>query len=412
MRGPQPPPARRVTTTVRLRPAPLVAAVAALLAAAPPAAALDGDALAGALAREARNAGVFSGAYARDLDSDRVFVAVRPDTPRIPASVEKLFVTSTALLRFGPDAQLQTRLAATAPADAEGVIAGDLHLVGGGDPTLSDAGLQQLVGVLTAAGVQRIEGDVVGDETRFDRLRGGPRTGGQPDRDLGGRLGALVLRRGFQADPARFAAQRLRALLRAGGVEVGGRARAGATPAEGLTELGVLASPTIGRLVALTNVPSDNFFAEMLLKDLGAQFGARGSTLSGARVVRSTMAGIGLRPLISDGSGLSRANRTSPRQVVQLLERMDEGELGPVWRRSLAVPGRSGTVRFRLRGTPAAGRCRVKTGTIIGVSNLVGVCRTAGGRRIGFAWLMNGVNPFYARPVQDRMTALVARYDD
>ena len=63
-----------------------------------------------------------------------------------------------------------------------------------------------------------------------------------------------------------------------------------------------------------------------------------------------------------------------------------------------------------MRRTAAAGRCRVKTGTIIGVSNLAGVCTTAGGQTVGFAWLMNGVNPYGARAIQDRMTALVARY--
>jgi D-alanyl-D-alanine carboxypeptidase/D-alanyl-D-alanine-endopeptidase (penicillin-binding protein 4) len=63
-----------------------------------------------------------------------------------------------------------------------------------------------------------------------------------------------------------------------------------------------------------------------------------------------------------------------------------------------------------MRGTPAAGRCRGKTGTIIGVSNLVGMCDTPGGR-VAFAWLMNRVDPFGARRLQDRMTAALARYE-
>ena len=95
---------------------------------------------------------------------------------------------------------------------------------------------------------------------------------------------------------------------------------------------------------------------------------------------------------------------------MQLLEAMEGQPVAPVWRASLAVTGRSGTVRLRMRGSSAAGRCRVKTGTIIGVSNLAGVCSTAGGRRVAFAWLMNGVSPYGARLIQDRMTALLARY--
>lgn len=398
-------------TSVRLRPAHVAAAVAALLASAPPAAAIDAETLQRALTREARSAGAFSGAYARDLASGRELVAVRQDTPRIPASVDKLFVTATALLRFGPDGQLSTRVATDAPLDEAGRLAGDLYLVGGGDPTLSDAKLRALVAVLRDAGVRRIAGDVIGDETRFDRRRGGPRTGFLPDFDMGGRLGALVLRRGFQSDPAAFAARRLRSLLRAGGVKVLGAARAAGAPREGLSDLGVLASPSMDVLARHTNVSSDNFVAEMLLKGLGAQFGAAGTTTAGAAVVRATLDDFGVRPRIADGSGLSRANRTTPRQVVRLLERMENQAIAPTWRRSLAVAGRTGTVRKRMRRTAAARRCRVKTGTIRGVSNLAGVCTTTGGETVAFAWLMNGVNPYGARRIQDRMTALVARYD-
>jgi serine-type D-Ala-D-Ala carboxypeptidase/endopeptidase (penicillin-binding protein 4) len=400
--------------SVRLRPAHLAAAVAAALASAPPAHAIDAQALQQALTREARSAGAFSGAYARDLASGRELVALRPDTPRIPASVEKLYVTASALLRFGPDEPLRTRAASTVPIDEEGTLAGDLLLVGGGDPTLSDAGLRRLVQALRDAGLRRVEGDVIGDDSRFDRRRGGPRTGWAPDSDLGGRLGALVLRRGFQPDPARYAAVRMRSLLSAAKVRVTGRARSGriaAAAGETLTDLAILEGPLIGDLIRQTNVPSDNFLADMLLKGLGAEFGAAGTTTAGAAVVRGTLDDFGVRPRIADGSGLSRANRTTPRQVVRLLERMEGQEVAPTWRRSLAVTGRDGTVSRRMRRTAAAGRCRVKTGTIRGVSNLAGVCSTTGGESVAFAWLMNGVNPYGARRIQDRMTALVARYD-
>ena len=395
---------------VRLRPAHLVAAFAASLVVAPPAAAIDAPTLQRSLTREAQQAGAFSGAYARDLGSGQDLVAVRPDAPRIPASVEKLFVTSSALLRYGPDAQPQTRVTTAATLDEDGRLDGDLDLVGGGDPTLSEAGLGELAGALHTAGVRRIAGDVVGDDSRFDRRRGGPRTNYLADRDMGGRLGALVLNRGFQTYPAAYAARRLRAHLRNSAITVLGTARAGAAATDGITDLAVLAGPPMRDLVRQVNVPSDNFFAEMLLKDLGAEFAGSGTTPAGAAVVRDTLDDFGVRPRIADGSGLSRANRTTPRQVVRLLERMENQEIAMTWRQSLAVPGRSGTVRRRMRGT-AASRCRVKTGTIRGVSNLAGVCSTTGGETVAFAWLMNGVNPYGARRLQDRMTALVARYD-
>ena len=70
------------------------------------------------------------------------------------------------------------------------------------------------------------------------------------------------------------------------------------------------------------NVPSDNFFAETLIKALGMDFGSGGSTAAGASVVRSTVSELGLRTVAVDGSGLSRSNRTSPRAVVSLLTAM------------------------------------------------------------------------------------------
>jgi serine-type D-Ala-D-Ala carboxypeptidase/endopeptidase (penicillin-binding protein 4) len=396
---------------VRLRPAAALAALVtlAILGTAAPAQAIDAAQLRSVLTREARSAGGFSGAYARDLRSGADLVAVRADTPRIPASVEKLFVTATALLRYGPSEELATRVVTDAQVDADGRLDGDLWLVGGGDPALDEDDLRRLASAVRSAGIRRVSGGVVGDESRFDGLRGGPRTGYRPDGDIGGRLGALVLRRGFQSRPATYAAQRLARRLRAAGISVLGRSRAGAAPAEA-TEVAVDGSVPIADLIRRTNVPSDNYLAEMLLKGLGASFAGRGSTTAGAAVVRDTLDDFGVRPRIVDGSGLSRANRTTPRQVVRLLERVEGQPVAATFRSSLAVAGRTGTVRRRMRGTAAQGRCRVKTGTIRGVSNLAGVCTTTGGRVVAFAWLMNGVSPFGARRIQDRMTAAVARY--
>ena len=380
------------------------------LACAPPAHALDAAQVSSRLAAQVRGGGALSGFYARDLATGRELIAVRPDVVRVPASVEKLFVTSSALLRWGPDGQLQTRVV-TDGTVTDGTLDGDLWLVGGGDPTLTEDGLRTLAAAVKTAGVRSVTGGVRADDTQFDRRRGTPRTGFRPDGDLGGRLGALVLRRGFQPDPAAYAAERFSRRLRAAGVKMGRRARVGgAAPEERAVELATLPSPTLATLARATNAPSDNFLAEMLLKALGAQFGGGGSTFSGASVVRDTLDDFGVRPRIVDGSGLSRANRTTPRQVVRLLERMQAQEIAPTWRSSLAVVGRSGTVSRRMRGTPAAGRCAVKTGTIRSVSNLAGVCATPGGD-VAFAWLMNGVNVYGARRIQDRLTATLARYE-
>jgi len=150
----------------------------------------------------------------------------------------------------------------------------------------------------------------------------------------------------------------------------------------------------------------------MLLKGLGARYRAKGSTRAGASVARQTLAGLGVHPRIADGSGLSRANRTSPRQVVRMLERVRaDAAAGPALRASLAVAGRTGTVAGRMRGTRAAGRCNVKTGTLSNVSALAGYCRARDGRDIAFALLMNRVSPPGARAIQDRIAVAIARLD-
>ena len=387
-----------------------LAALAAVLAFPASASALDADSLGDVLERELASAGAYSGGYARDLDTGRVLVSVRPDTPRIPASVEKLFTSVASLDRFGVAATIETRALAEVPADAEGTVAGDLFLVGGGDPALTETGLGSLAQAVADAGVVRVEGSVRGDESLFDRLRGGPRFGGRPDPDLGGRLGALVIRRGYQRSPAKYAAQKFAAALRRLGVRVVGRTRTGTAP-RGAVEVAALPSSPLPLLLRAMNVPSDNFIAEMLLKRLGAVEGDGGTTAEGALVARTTLARMDVRPTIVDGSGLSRGNRASPRAVVQMLRHVEGETYGSAFRATLAVTGRTGTVSDRMRRSAARGRCQVKTGTIIGVSNLAGVCRARGGNDIAFAWLMNGVDPYGARRIQDRMTNALARYD-
>ena len=158
------------------------------------------------------------------------------------------------------------------------------------------------------------------------------------------------------------------------------------------------------------NGPSDNFIAETLIKALGMSFGGAGSTAAGAAVVRSTVAELGLRTVAVDGSGLSRANRTSPRAVVALLTAMTESDVFEPFAASLPIAGRSGTLATRMRGTAARDACRAKTGTLSNVSALAGYCETRDGGRVAFAFLMNRVWPTGARAVQDRMASILARY--
>jgi D-alanyl-D-alanine carboxypeptidase/D-alanyl-D-alanine-endopeptidase (penicillin-binding protein 4) len=147
----------------------------------------------------------------------------------------------------------------------------------------------------------------------------------------------------------------------------------------------------------------------MLFRQLGARYRDEGTLATGADVVRDTLDDFGVRPKIVDGSGLSRSNRATPRQVVRLLERMHNQDIAQTFRESLAVAGVTGTVKARMRSTAAAGRCDVKTGTLRLVSALAGYCRTADGRDIGFALMFNKANIHAAKARENRITVAIAR---
>jgi D-alanyl-D-alanine carboxypeptidase/D-alanyl-D-alanine-endopeptidase (penicillin-binding protein 4) len=175
--------------------------------------------------------------------------------------------------------------------------------------------------------------------------------------------------------------------------------------------LAIVDSPTLAQLLGLMLPPSDNFFAETLIKDLGARFARAGTTAAGAGVVRATIsASFGIDPQVVDGSGLSRADRTSAAQVAGLLVALAPSVHGAVLRGDLAVAGHNGTLAHRMRGTGAQGRCEGKTGTLIGVSNLAGYCSSARGHLLAFAFFNDGIAIELAHLVQDRMAIALAGY--
>jgi D-alanyl-D-alanine carboxypeptidase/D-alanyl-D-alanine-endopeptidase (penicillin-binding protein 4) len=419
----------RVRASVR-RSAAVLAAV--LLAPAGAAAQTSPDpelALRRALDAQLTRAGTHAGAYVVDLAGGRVLYSRRSTTRRNPASVEKLYTTSTALRRYGPAGRLRTAVYGSGTIDPAGTYTGDLYLKGYGDPTFGstafslraygtgatvDALAQALI---TRLGIAEVRGRILGDETYFDRRRGTIYSRFALNTDVGGALSALAFNRGlanergtaFALRPADFSADRLVAALEANDVPVSGTGEVGTRPA-GTPLLAQVSSPPMSTLTRLTDVPSDNYLAEMLLKGLGARFGAGGTSYAGAAVVRDSLAPWGIRPSVVDGSGLSRLDRTSPREVVTLLRRMAADPAGPALEASLPVAARTGTLASRMRGSAAAGRCRAKTGTLSDVSALAGYCDARTGSELAFAFLMEHVNVARARAVQDRMAALLAAY--
>jgi D-alanyl-D-alanine carboxypeptidase/D-alanyl-D-alanine-endopeptidase (penicillin-binding protein 4) len=395
-----------------------IVCLAALLSAAlaPAADAAGRAATVRALDRQMNRAGTGSGAYVVDLDSGATLYARAGDVPRIPASVNKLYTTSAALVRYGDQAQLDTDVLGDAQPDEGGVLKGNLYLRGGGDPEFGPAQARGLARVLADSGLKKVTRRVIGDESRFDRLRGGP------DSNYGtsiwvGPLSALPFNHGlllnstrrFQKNPPYYAARAFERELESAGVKVRWHARAGVAPTTA-QPLGEWGSARMSVLIRHTNRPSDNYMAETLLKDLGADFGGAGTTAAGTVVARREAAKYGAQPTMVDGSGLSRQNRTTPHDVVRLLAGLDATDEADPMRISLAVAGKSGTLSDRMRRGPARGRCRAKTGTLNGVSNLAGYCTSRSGARLAFAFLMSGVSVYTAHPIQDRMAQVLARY--
>ena len=405
-----------------------IALIALAALAAAPATAAAQDALVKNLTRNMRAAGASSGAYVVNLTDGQTVFRSREKRSRILASNTKLFTTAAALARFGTEGTLGTEVHGVGELDEDGVYRGDLYLRGGGDPTFGTrsftrrsygqgASVEGLAALLEDAGIARVTGRVYGDESRFDSLRGGPESGYSTSIWVGP-LSALAFNRGlgsesggsFQSNPPLFGAARLDAALEARGVRVRLKPRAGVTP----TDAEVLASidsPPMATLIRLTNKPSDNYFAEMLLKGLALQARGKGTTRAGARLAAGYAKRLGSGARLADGSGLSRADRASPQQVVTLLSELyelDQTDYAQDFFSSLPIAGRDGTLATRMRSGPARSRCHAKTGTLSNVSALSGYCLAHSGDVYVFSFLMNYVYPPGARALQDSMAQAIA----
>jgi D-alanyl-D-alanine carboxypeptidase/D-alanyl-D-alanine-endopeptidase (penicillin-binding protein 4) len=366
----------------------------------------------GRLAGSLHGAGLAPGrtaALAVDLRTGALVFAHNARRPFVPASNEKLAVSLAALLRLGPDWRFRTEVVGLGTRRGR-VWDGDLVLKGYGDPTLTGADLAELVRTLRMRGIRTVTGRILGDESFFDRRRDAP--GWKPS-FVGIEsppLSALVVDRalGWPArPPAVLAARSLRDALVRRGVDVRGKVGLGLAPVEG-ERLAVHESPRLAEIARAMNADSDNFTAEMILKQLGTADGAMGTTAGGAAAVRAVLreAGVPLDGVrLVDGSGLSRHDRLTAAALVEILRvGLTHPVVGPSFRQSLAVSGRAGTLSERY-GVPA-GILRGKTGTTSLASSLSGLVRG----RIVFAVLQNGdpVQFWAARAAQDRFVNLLA----
>jgi len=357
----------------------------------------------------ARSAGV-----AIDLATGATVYSQNATRSLEPASNEKLPVTYAALSLLGPAYRFETDV--LGEGSLEGTVwHGALVLKGSGDPTLSTAGLRSLAAQLRVGGVRRVDGGIVADESWFDTRR--TVAGWKPSfyLDESPPLSALVVDRDrlasgrLSTNPALAAGQEFRTALRSAGIAVTGTVRMGLAD-DFSNVMASVFSPTLASIVRFMDRESDNFTAEMLLKQLGATQSEHGTSAAGAAVVTQALAAAGV-PLagvrIVDGSGLSLLDRLTAAALTTLLRvSWQDPTVRPTLLAALPVAGVNGTLDDRMRTGPAHGTVLAKTGTTSEASALSGYVRS----RYVFAILQNGhpLAYWWARVAQDRFAQVLA----
>ncbi|MBD2111884.1 MULTISPECIES: D-alanyl-D-alanine carboxypeptidase/D-alanyl-D-alanine endopeptidase [Cyanophyceae] len=191
------------------------------------------------------------------------------------------------------------------------------------------------------------------------------------------------------------------------------------------SELAAVESPSVRELMVLANRDSDNLYAEALFKTLGVTAGGNitegddvaEASQAGGEAVRAALAEIGVDATalrLADGSGLSRHNLVSPIALVETLQVMTTHPQGAVFRDSLAIAGRSGTLSNRLRGTVLEGRLQGKSGALTGNVALSGYVQPPNYEPLVFSLLINHSNQSATvlRQKIDQLLLLVAQLEE
>ncbi|RYL92316.1 D-alanyl-D-alanine carboxypeptidase/D-alanyl-D-alanine-endopeptidase [Sporolactobacillus sp. THM7-4] len=173
-------------------------------------------------------------------------------------------------------------------------------------------------------------------------------------------------------------------------------------------------SPNLDDILRSMDKVSDNFYAEMLTKQLGAQKMGKGSTEAGIQVIDhflENQLGVDVDFAEKDGSGLSRLDHISPHTYTQLLSAMYQSSARDRFISFLPIAGVDGTLKNRMKNTAAAGNVKAKTGSMSGVNSLVGYVTGANGEKFVFSILTNGIyKSVYARNLQDKIAVALANY--
>lgn len=372
--------------------------------------------------------------FALAIDGEQV-AGKNESSSLVPASNLKILTAAVALEVLGPGYSYTTKVVGTLGAD--GVVEGDLFLVGGGDPVLAsewwnglskyppinETSIEALADAIQQHGVTKITGRVVGDGSRYDDELFVPTWAAADHISEAGPVDALLVNDSWQnpqtpaQDPALGAATVLRDLLEARGIPVGdvatGTATGGATIAE-------VNSQPLPAILAEMLTTSDNTTAEMVLKEMGYKEKGLGTRLAGLQVMMEHLSAWGVPTdgvSLVDGSGLSDANRLTCTAILDVLE---HGSPTDAVGSGLPVAGAAGgTLADVFNDTPLAGKLRGKTGSLnpncnpgqIGAKSLGGYVPQAGGGAIEFVLLQNGecIAQNY-RALWDQLGAALASY--
>lgn len=338
-----------------------------------------------------------------DLSADSILYNYGGRQTLRPASTMKLLTSVTALDVLGSSYDYRTYLYYKGTI-ADGVLTGDVWLVGGMDPLFDDTDMRIMAETLHRVGIDSISGRIVRDVSfKEEALLG---EGWCWDDDNPQLSPLLVSRKDEFAD-------RFKEELQKCGIAVNAPITTDRLPKDVL--LICSRSHRLSEVLEPMMKESDNLYAESMFFQLAATVGKRPATAAHARqVIKTTVTKAGVTGIpyrIADGSGLSLYNYVTPELMVRLLryaylKRDIMAALYP----ALPVAGVDGTLKKRMKGGPAQGNVHAKTGTLSGVSSLAGYCRAANQHLLAFCIINQGImKNAEGRDFQDKVCEALCR---
>lgn len=340
------------------------------------------------------------------LPDGRVLYQKNPDLRLNPASNIKLVTMATALHELGPAYTFKTEFYSEGAIDRMGTLH-NLWIKGYGDPAFVTEEMESLVQLFRTEGLRKIEGDVLVDDTYFDRNNLTTYIADENEKlykvgtgPLSFNFNAIISHSGRSTkirgvpDPALYTGSMVLEALRRSGVKISGKVRREAVPERARLVL-THRSPPLKEVLRALGKFSNNFTAEQIIKTISAErLGPPGSTRKGLDLLRGYLVSLGIGPkdfVLDNGSGLTLLSQMSASQFVRILSDL----YASPWRNdliaTLSIAGVDGTMAKKLTGARLKGHVFAKTGTLNNVSALSGYvfdpkCRLA------FSFIFNDHN--------------------